>query len=430
MNLALVCIRFISFPIACGFALLLPHAPPNKCSADSDDLVMPNPYTEEYLKNLYDVEYYGGNPPKFEGGLFLTRMRREIAISEYSTNSTNMKAFRKLVDDGLAINHFGMDFSNLYRRRYCPKGHCTDIDGRELDKDTDVQHLWDVYYSTRVSSFIKRNDVPEMFISLFSSADPYGFSAKQLSMLKDFRRDGFVLIDQWSDLDLDTHSMEAKDRLAKFVIEPSSSEAHDLIHNATIKDTQFLQMGTMRSLDRLVDKHSFMMKLASAYLGGEAEAHTTSAFTLKGSATKTTYSNGPFHHDGCGRRLKAWIFHEDVTMNRHPTMIAAGTQHNQWFPATEYFVGKNGVNKLNEDMVQQEFGDRIKPMVGKKGGGFIFDTNAIHGALMRGVHQDRHTTSIEMSTKRHMTLPRMPLGPDDGYLSAWGDGICPSFFDR
>eukprot|EP00747_Dinoflagellata_sp_TGD_P114993 gnl/TRDRNA2_/TRDRNA2_172046_c2_seq1.p1 gnl/TRDRNA2_/TRDRNA2_172046_c2~~gnl/TRDRNA2_/TRDRNA2_172046_c2_seq1.p1 ORF type:complete len:425 (+),score=33.32 gnl/TRDRNA2_/TRDRNA2_172046_c2_seq1:88-1362(+) len=424
MNLALVCIRFISFPIACGFALLLPHAPPNKCSADSDDLVMPNPYTEEYLKNLYDVEYYGGNPPKFEGGLFLTRMRREIAISEYSTNSTNMKAFRKLVDDGLAINHFGMDFSSLYGRRYCKQTPCKWIDGHELEKDSDVQHLWEMYYSTRVSFFVQRNDIPEMFLSMFSSdADPYGFSAEQLSLVKDFRRDGFVMIDQWPDVDLDRHFQEAKDRLA-------FSEAHDILHNGTVRPLHLERMGKMSSLDSLTQKTSFMMRLASAYLGDEAEAHATSAFTLKGATTAREYDNGPFHHDGCGRRLKAWIFHEDVTMNRHPTMIAAGTQHNQWFPATEYFVGKNGVNKLNEDMVQQEFGDRIKPMVGKKGGGFIFDTNAIHGALMRGVHQDRHTTSIEMSTKRHMTLPRMPLGPDDGYLSAWGDGICPSFFDR
>eukprot|EP00747_Dinoflagellata_sp_TGD_P114994 gnl/TRDRNA2_/TRDRNA2_172046_c2_seq2.p1 gnl/TRDRNA2_/TRDRNA2_172046_c2~~gnl/TRDRNA2_/TRDRNA2_172046_c2_seq2.p1 ORF type:complete len:431 (+),score=31.76 gnl/TRDRNA2_/TRDRNA2_172046_c2_seq2:88-1380(+) len=430
MNLALVCIRFISFPIACGFALLLPHAPPNKCSADSDDLVMPNPYTEEYLKNLYDVEYYGGNPPKFEGGLFLTRMRREIAISEYSTNSTNMKAFRKLVDDGLAINHFGMDFSNLYRRRYCPKGHCTDIDGRELDKDTDVQHLWDVYYSTRVSSFIKRNDVPEMFISLFSSADPYGFSAKQLSMLKDFRRDGFVLIDQWSDLDLDTHSMEAKDRLAKFVIEPSSSEAHDLIHNATIKDTQFLQMGTMRSLDRLVDKHSFMMKLASAYLGSEVEPSSANAFTLSESASKATYSNAPWHHDGCGRRLKAWIYHHDVTEHHHPTLIAGGTQHNLWHAPTEYYIGKQGQNKLNEEIVRQEFGGRIKPMLAPRGGGFIFDTHALHAANMVGKHKSRSTTLLSLNTIEHKKLPREPLGSDDGYMSGWTDGRCPSKGDR
>merc|ERR550537_1031440 len=118
-----------------------------------------------------------------------------------------------------------------------------------------------------------------------------------------------------------------------------------------------------------------MIRLASAYLGDTAETHGSSAFTLQGSATKRSYSNGPYHHDGCGRRLKAWIYHTDVTMSTHPTLITRGTQHFQWYESTEFFVGQQGLNKLNEDIVKKEFGKRITPMLGKTGGGFIFDTN-------------------------------------------------------
>merc|ERR1719401_1439424 len=99
------------------------------------------------------------------------------------------------------------------------------------------------------------------------------------------------------------------------------------------------------------------MRLASAYLGATAEAHDHSAFTLEGGATKSTYANGPFHHDGCGKRLKAWIYHDDVTMTKHPTLITQGTQHFQWYESTEFFVGQVGLNKLNEDIVRKEFGE-------------------------------------------------------------------------
>lgn len=396
---------------------------------------IPNPYAEAYLSNLYDRDLHGLEHGKFTKpgtqNIYRHAKRLEKNIASYSQDCEGRKLFRKLMGEGLALCHFGMDFTELYHRRYCPSGagQCKAIDGHELEKDGDVKRLWDLYYSTTVSSFLNNHDLPEMFRSIFSDTDPYGFTQEEKKLVDAFRRDGFVIIDKWPDLDHSAHFKQAERRLAKYMIEPNSDHSHDLVHNGSMEVIQKREMGHMTTLDSFRDKNSFMMRLASAYLGGEAEAHVSSAFTLKGAASKEMYKYGPYHHDGCGRRLKAWIYHDDVTMNQHPTLIAQGTQHFQWYESTHHFVGQEGLNKLNEDVVEKEFGERIKPMLAKKGGGFIFDTNTIHGALMKGIHYDRKTTLVEVSTKEHMTMPRS-RSSDDAYLSGFNPGYCPGTGDR
>jgi len=331
-----------------------------------------------------------------------------------------------LLDDGLVLNYFGMDFTQLYRTRHGKLPLGATRTGHEMEHDEDVNEILGLFYPTRVSRFVETVDFPQMMMGKYKvfayEFDPvartFGLSQSEMEDLRFFQKNGFLVVDQWPQLDINHHLVEFnatpdsahRDKPYVFGVAPPPEDAD--------------------SLSPMLDANSYLMKITSAYLGSQSEAHSTGAFTLAGNAKKKEYSNAPWHFDGCGRRLKAWIYHHDIDENTHPTTIVAGTQTNHWFPSVEYFVGERGVNKLSEQMVEKEFGDRVHTMLGKAGGGFIFDTNAIHGAIMSGEHKERRTTLIELSTKEHFQLPRQEVGSDDGFLSAWGEGLCPSVHDR
>ena len=82
-------------------------------------------------------------------------------------------------------------------------------------------------------------------------------------------------------------------------------------------------------------------------------------------------------HDRCGRRLKAFLFLHDILPDGRPTMVANASHRTHYF-TYDWLKGSRFADKYireNYDVV---------PMTGKRGGGFIFDTNAIHKGT-RGV---------------------------------------------
>ena len=82
-------------------------------------------------------------------------------------------------------------------------------------------------------------------------------------------------------------------------------------------------------------------------------------------------------HTG-GRRLKAFLFLHDILPDGRPTMVANASHRTHYF-SYDWLKGSRFADKYireNYDVV---------PMTGKRGGGFIFDTNAIHkGTRARG----------------------------------------------
>ena len=75
-------------------------------------------------------------------------------------------------------------------------------------------------------------------------------------------------------------------------------------------------------------------------------------------------------HTG-GRRLKAFLFLHDILPDGRPTMVANASHRTHYF-SYDWLKGSRFADKYireNYDVV---------PMTGKRGGGFIFDTNAIH----------------------------------------------------
>ena len=72
-----------------------------------------------------------------------------------------------------------------------------------------------------------------------------------------------------------------------------------------------------------------------------------------------------------GRRLKAFLFLHDVLPDGRPTLVANASHRTHYF-SYDWLKGSRFADKYiraNYDVV---------PMTGKRGGGFIFDTNAIH----------------------------------------------------
>ena len=85
--------------------------------------------------------------------------------------------------------------------------------------------------------------------------------------------------------------------------------------------------------------------------------------------------SGQWHHDRCGRRLKMFVYLDDVGPRSHPTWIARGTHRFAWFG-----IQSDELTRFSHEYVNSAFGERLIPMHGRRGGGFLFDTNSTRRA--------------------------------------------------
>jgi len=217
---------------------------------------------------------------------------------------------------------------------------------------------------------------------------PLAVDSRERTLVEQFRKDGFVRIDSWDGLDVE----HVRDRA---------------------------------SIRPMLREGSLLRKLVHGYLNVDEVVFTGIQFLgLKHGREKKSYGNGQWHHDGCGQRVKAFVYMQNVDEFTHPTTIAAGSQKTVWYPNTQYFGGHiPGLNKLNESLVLEEYGPAITRMLANAGGGFIFDTNALHAADMGPEHKKRDVWILEFSARPHLdNLPRAkPYTP--GKIKP---GLCPS----
>jgi len=143
-----------------------------------------------------------------------------------------------------------------------------------------------------------------------------GLSAGEERLIADLRRDGFVRIDRWPGMDVEEVALEAAGNIRR-------KEQHDLM-----------------SVHGLLREGSLLRKLVLGYLGTEAVYNGVQTFRLQASVTRRSYGNAPWHHDGCGTRLKAFVYLTEVDERTHPTLIAASTHRTVWYPTTHYFAGR------------------------------------------------------------------------------------------
>ena len=122
--------------------------------------------------------------------------------------------------------------------------------------------------------------------------------------------------------------------------------------------------------------------LITGYLGASVryDGHVIKNTPAVWSKTKMRgFPAGRWHHDRCGRRLKMFIYLSNVTSNSHPTTIASGTHNTMYYTHSAALFD---LSRYSDEHVRKHH--QVEAMRGLRGGGFIFDTNALHKIEMSG----------------------------------------------
>ena len=147
-----------------------------------------------------------------------------------------------------------------------------------------------------------------------------------------------------------------------------------------------------------------------AYLGAKAYVRTriaalrlTNRLTAPYSGAEPNllgYPSGFWHHDRFGRRVKAFLFLHDVKADGRPTLIAEASHRTHYY---EY-----------KDLLQSRFSDEyisssydVVPLVGPRGGGFLFNTNTIHKGESAGKRSRTVIIADFMDTRKLDTFKKL-----------------------
>lgn len=186
--------------------------------------------------------------------------------------------------------------------------------------------------------------------------------------LESLRLDGFIRIDDWGMLDMEALTKEVNEML------------HGTKGGSNLAGAQLQRFGHPAALDSLMNDES-LAHLMREYSGGTMRYEGTSVVHLQpGKTGSKTYSPVEWHHDRCGRRLKAFVFLKDVVPESYPTQIATGT-NSLWY---YWYGGPNGRTTRHPSHTFVESKYNIATITGKRGGGFIFDSNSLHRATPTG----------------------------------------------
>mmetsp|Transcript_2212 Transcript_2212/g.3511 ORF Transcript_2212/g.3511 Transcript_2212/m.3511 type:complete len:529 (+) Transcript_2212:119-1705(+) len=176
-------------------------------------------------------------------------------------------------------------------------------------------------------------------------------------------RDGFVKIDDWG-LDMD-----ALRKTADWALSQREQK------NVTVvldDGAVIMARPHVPALDALLNNETVNAAIR-AYLGQDSVLHGYKILRLsKRLQGADNYIAADWHHDRAGRRLKLFIFLHDVeNFGGRPTEVANRTHNLVYWHFEDYFT-----SRYDNEYVQKNFD--IHQLGGPRGGGFIFDTNAIH----------------------------------------------------
>ena len=75
-----------------------------------------------------------------------------------------------------------------------------------------------------------------------------------------------------------------------------------------------------------------MAPIVRTYLGNDTMQGHSIILSLAGRDLNVSeYISGQWHHDRCGRRLKAFIFLNDVEIDGRPTVVARGSHNTLYY---------------------------------------------------------------------------------------------------
>ena len=190
------------------------------------------------------------------------------------------------------------------------------------------------------------------------------------------RRSGFARVDNWG-LDRTALRAQVDDVLA------AAKRSHP-------PDSPLKVVATLPALLPLLQNATLAAAIRD-YFDGPARYDGARVLHLSRKRVPTEMSYAPFqwHHDRCGMRLKLFVHIDDVSSSDHPTLVAAGTHRTIYFSHASSSDISNSANAANLHGVTRfaakyvHARHKVVAMTGPAGGGFIFDTNALHAAAPR-----------------------------------------------
>lgn len=212
-------------------------------------------------------------------------------------------------------------------------------------------------------------------------------------------RDGYVKVADWG--------------LSAAFLEEIRREATSLFDDKAVQPYRG-RLKTMDSPEGQRFLRTAVADLALKYLGPDATLAGYELLLLTEQLTsKTQYPSSVWHHDRCGKRLKAFLFLHDIT-DEHPTAVAVGS-HDTFY----YSYHALHESRFDDDWVRNNY--NVSLMTGPAGGGFVFDTNTLHRGGTLGAKRRRLTLILEVNQRLKSDHLRSTFVPGAGHLPP-----CPS----
>jgi len=121
------------------------------------------------------------------------------------------------------------------------------------------------------------------------------------------------------------------------------------------------------------------------------------------------YPSGLWHHDRCGRRVKCFVFLEDVRRESHPMLLVPASHRTVYYSYSLF-----GASRFSDEHVAAHQ-KAPRAMLGASGEGYCFDTNGIHRGTLDGTRA-RYSIVVEFHDElleqefREARVPRPPFG--------------------
>jgi hypothetical protein len=305
-----------------------------------------------------------------------------------------------LLRAGLKWNSVGMNFDEVWQR--CPG------DIEEFLNNSQLISVQKMYFAPRERSARKvlgkmwKMDSLARYRPHHVKTSAAALMPKSVfDLLRSLRENGYALVDDWG-LDMGKLSAEYDGKMKSF------HKPNWAVKSYPVKLQSIEPLLRNKTLNNVITSYLGIRNM-SAVLEGYV------ALRLENTLTLENYVSGIWHHDRCGRRLKAFVFMHDIDPRRgRPTTVAKGS-HNTFY----YDYHEMDTSRYNHTWVTENYKE-VK-MVGKRGGGFIFDTNALHYGMVEG-SIPRNTIILE-----YHGYSKVPTLAKSGH-----NGPCPSkvFTDR
>ncbi|GAB5353482.1 hypothetical protein AAMO2058_000039600 [Amorphochlora amoebiformis] len=335
-----------------------------------------NPYSPpankvEFCSLALAVNPFGQNQSisfvhKIPVSKWLTERTKRVGDVLCQSPEKSQETMNTLQDAGFSWNQFGFDFEKADTpEAISARNHIITTPESDLIREgflsPNAKVFWSLDHHARYP-----NQLPEM-------------TPAAASIFKNLSRDGFVRID---DFGLD---MEALDKTAAWSLSQREQK------NVTVvldNGACVVARPEVPALEPLI-RNQTINSAIRGYLGHDSILHGYKILRLsqrlKGA---DNYIAADWHHDRAGRRLKLFIFLHDVDNDGgRPTEVANGTHNLVYYAFEEY-----STSRFTDEYVQKNFD--VHRLGGKRGGGFLFDTNMVHRGSPFGNHK-RETIILE-----------------------------------